>query len=193
MPFVDPALTKATPDDLRDLLIQGHLSAGAELPSYQRLGVGWAQVMIEVRRGEAMWNWNAGNLKCFKSCRDAPQNLWTVLPEVDAKEYPFQRAYGGPVEGFAAYWRLIGGKRYASTLPLFDAGKPYEAMMRLGKLGYFEAEPVGYARTVEKLYAEYRRRWSDPNPESWGEKNSTLIVVGAVLVGAATAAYVYTR
>jgi hypothetical protein len=193
VPEVIAELTLAKPVDLRDLLIAGHISATGLPPGYRRLGVAWSQVMLEIGGGAAIWNFNVGNLKCFKPCRDNPANLWAIIPTVGPAEYAVQRAYVGPVEGCASYWRLINGKRYGPALPLFDAGEPYAAMMKLGELGYFTAEPKGYARAVAELYDQYTAQWIDPDPPSWGEENAGLIVAGAVLVGAAAAAYVYTR
>ena len=190
MPETPPILTPASPEDLRDLLIAGHISAAGEPPSYNRLGVAWAQVMIETARGEKIWNHNVGNLKCSGSCQD--ERLWTMTPALPP-EYPIQRAYVGPIEGCASYWRLIFSSRYAPALPLFDAGDASGAMMEMGRRGYFEAPPVGYANTAAALFAEYQSKWTGPPADSWGEKHSTLIVVGSVLVGIGTAAYIFTR
>lgn len=193
MPEVPAALTKTSPEDLRDLLIAGHISAVGEPPPYNRLGVAWAQCMLEVDRGNAIWNFNVGNLKCFKACQENPANLFALVP-TGPKEYPIFRAYVGPVEGCASYWRLLASDRYAPALPLFDAGKPYDAMITMGECGYFEAPPVAYANAVTAIFAEYRSHWADPSPpRSWGDENAGLIVAGAVLVGIGTAAYIFTR
>jgi hypothetical protein len=200
VPEVAAQRTPASPDDLRDLLIAGHISATGDPPSYNRLGVAWSQVMLEIGRGEAIWNHNVGNIKCPPRCQQSPANLYTAIP-VTGSEYPIQRAYVGPVEGCAGYWRLIMGERYAPALPLFDAGKPYEAMMRMGELGYFEAPPEAYARAVSALFTEYVAKWpkhlhdpgGEPPPQGWGERNEGLIVGLAVVLGIATVAYVYTR
>ena len=200
MPEVAAVRTVTSPEDLREFLIGGHIAAAGEPPNYARLGVGWAQLMLESGRGQSVWNHNFGNLKCAS---DACQRdrMWCRIPPAP-EEYPFQRAYVGPVEGAAAYWRLIAS-RYPQALPEFDAGKPYEAMYALWNGGnypsYFEAAPEGYARTVSALFTEYVAKFPkhthDPGgktPTAATEGTSTVFVLAGLGVALGAALYFWT-
>lgn len=199
MPEVPAILTPLEAQEARDVLIGGHLSAVGELPGYNRLAVAWAQVMLETAHGQSCWNYNLGNIKCASPTCQA-NYPWCLLPlPSGSPEYPIQRAYVGPVEGAAGYWRLIGGERYAPALPLFDAGQPYEAMMALGELGYFTAPPTAYAQTVSALFAEFVSRWPhnqfDPGGQPVATESHDLrnALLAAALVVGAGAAYWHLR
>lgn len=198
MPEIPALITKTSPADLRDLLIGGHISAVGEPPNYARLGVAWAQLMLECGRGERVWNFNFGNMKCNAACQAKPSSLFVRVPAT-GREYPIQRAYVGPVEGCAAYWRLIGSL-YPQALPLFDAGEPYDAMQALYNGGnypsYFEAPPDAYGKTVSALFQEYvatfPKHQYDPGgpgptepPTGW----PTIAILGALGVALGAALY----
>jgi hypothetical protein len=161
MPQVPTIATPLDPETLRDVMIGGHISAAGEPPNYNRLAVGWAQVMLETGRGQAIWNYDVGNLKCPPECQE--DQAWVLIPvPTGSAEMATQRAYPGPVEGCAAYWRLIGAS-YSQALPYFDAGKPYEAMQALYNGGqypsYFQAPPDAYGQTVAALFTEFIAKW----------------------------------
>jgi hypothetical protein len=203
MPEVALVRTPIDPADLRDLVIAGHISAAGAPPNYARLGVGWAQLMLESGRGQSCWNYNPGNIKCSSDyCRE--EMPWVRIPTPPgSSEPPIQRAYPGPVEGCAAYWRLIAS-RWPQALGDFDHGRPREAMYALYNRGqypsYFEAEPTGYASSVARLFKEYEatfpRAQFDPGgpgpaaePQAW----ETVAILGGVGLALGAALYFWTR
>ena len=193
--FVPAQLTKADGATVRDALIAGHVSAVGEVPTYNRVGVAWSQVMLETGNGASMWNHNFGNIKCTPSYGGT---CCTLPLDPSSSEPAAQRAYPSIVEGAADYWRLLTGSRYAAALPLFDAGKPYEAGIMLGGLGWFTAPPHDYGATMSALFTKYVATWphgkEEPPPaSSWGEENKGLIVGAAILVGIGAVAWVLNR
>lgn len=202
MPEVPLIKTATDPETLRELVIAGHVAAAGVPPNWDRLGVAWSQLMLESGRGQKAWNHNFGNLKCNPKCQESMP--WVVIPvEPGSSEGPIQRAYPGPVEGCAAYWRLIGSQ-YAQALPYFDRGEAADAMIALWNGGkypsYFEAEPKGYAASVAQLFKEYENTFprsshdpGGPNPTGDEAPLSTIVVLGVLGLALGAGLYVATR
>jgi hypothetical protein len=155
-------------------LARSHWEVFGEAPTSNRLGVAWAQVMLETGRGTKLWGYNFGNIICsphwmgeFQVLRDevgGPAN-YRAYPTADA--------------GAAGYWKLLR-RRYGAALAFFDRGQPEAAARELHRLGYFTAAPEPVAKTFGALYAEFNERFARP---SWA---GMLAPLALIAVGYAT-------
>jgi hypothetical protein len=163
--------TPLTEQRLAEVLAAGHLRAFGSAPSYNRLGMAWAQVNHETGRTKSAWNHNWGNLVKTGSW----SGDWHLLGST-----PF-RAYPSGLAGAEDYWRLLA-RRYAEALEAFDAGEPTEAAELLKAGGYYEDTAANYARALESLFSEYERKFTDLD---WAERLAPLVAaVGLAAVAA---------
>jgi hypothetical protein len=147
--------------DLADVLQAGHVAALGSEPSKERLGVAWAQMALEHGRGKYVYCNNIGNITA--GGWSGPYYVIRVQERVNkaTNEWKWMdlkfRVHRTPEDGAADFWRLLAG-RYASALPLFDAGDAVGAAMRLGALNYYTAHEEQYARGMAGLYREWMGR-----------------------------------
>ncbi|WP_437310024.1 peptidoglycan-binding domain-containing protein [Sorangium sp. So ce388] len=149
--------TPLSPVGLMNILAWGHEAFFGEQPTKARLAVAWAHVAGENGRGVEVYNNNFGNITGFRWSgsvyvitvpeRDPETNTWAP------KEMLF-RSHGAPQAGSADYWSVME-KSYGDALPLFDAGKPYDAAMKLGELAWFTEHADQYAKRMTLLYRAF--------------------------------------
>lgn len=132
-------------------------------PSKEMLGCGWAQVALEHKRGEELWNNCFGNVTASTDWKgdyyvfrcaervDKKNNTWKVI---DMKF----RAYPTAAEGAVGYWNVLRKVRYSAVLPVFEQGKAREAALLLGEKGYYTAHEDVYSNTMSKLYDYFQKQ-----------------------------------
>jgi len=149
--------TPLSPVGLAAILAWGHEAVFGEQPTKARLAVAWAHVAGENGRGAEVYNNNFGNIAGFKW----PGSVYVItVPERDLdtdkwapKEMLF-RAHARPETGAHDYWAVME-RSYDEALPLFDAGKPFDAALKLGELTWFTETPEQYARRMTLLYRAF--------------------------------------
>jgi putative peptidoglycan binding protein len=149
--------TPLSPVGLMNILAWGHESFFGEQPTKARLAVAWAHVAGENGRGAEVYCNNLGNIAGFRW----PGSVYVItVPERDPKTDKWApkemlfRAHGTPQSGAADYWQVME-KTYGEALPLFDAGKPFDAALKLGELVWFTEHADQYARRMTQVYSAF--------------------------------------
>ena len=147
------------------MLLVGHRTELAVVPSASRLAMAWAQVALENGNGRYSYDHNLGNVGPW-----APEQPW-YLSRLDQN---FYRAFDTFEEAATAYWHVV--KRCPAALQQFDQGNGPEAAKYLRSCGYFGADLGAYAKAMTSLYWSGRplavaalQRWATahpPDPES---------------------------
>ena len=142
---------------LVNILAWGHEALFGVQPTRARLAVAWAHVALENGRGALVYNNNLGNIAGFRW----PGSVYVVRvqerePATDrwAWRDMLFRAHGTAQAGSHDYWRTLE-RTYADALPLFDAGRPYDAALKLGELVWFTETPEQYARRMTLLFRAF--------------------------------------
>ncbi|WP_437606276.1 peptidoglycan-binding protein [Sorangium sp. So ce834] len=143
---------------LRDVLARGHELRFGRAPSPKRLACAWAHVAHENARGRAVHCNNLGNISAFSwsgayyviRVQERVQKNPDVWRWIDMRF----RAHAAPEVGSSDYWAVMA-QSYAAAVVLFDAGRPYDAALALGRKGYFTARPEPYATSMAQLYRSF--------------------------------------
>lgn len=140
--------------ELAAVLRDAHNYVFNEPPTREGLACSWAQCALEHAHGRYIWCCNIGNVTAFGGW---PGDYYVIhfAPGTNPHDAPVMkfRAHADFIDGARDYWHVLQG-RYASVLPLFDAGAPTEAAFRLHQLGYYTADENSYARAMTSLYAD---------------------------------------
>jgi hypothetical protein len=128
-----------------------------EDPTHEILGVAWSQIALENARGQAIYDFNFGNITgTGENGFYALETDEQVAPGVWKRLTLHYAAHPDAGAGARAYWRLITGAHYR---PVFDAefkdGNASGATMHLHALGYFTANPEPIAVTMGNLYRHF--------------------------------------
>lgn len=149
--------TPLSPIALANILAWGHEAVFGAKPSRARLAVAWAHIALENGRGAELYCYNMGNISGFKW----PGSVYAItVPERDPatdkwepKEMLF-RAHGIPQAGASDYWKVMA-ESYEEALPSFDAGRPFDAALKLGELVWFTETPDQYARRMALVFRDF--------------------------------------
>jgi hypothetical protein len=140
--------------ELAAVLRDAHTHVFGEPPTRLCLATSWAQCALEHAHKRAIFCHNIGNVTAFGGW---PGDYYTIRfkPGTNPHDAPVMkfRAHDDFIDGARDYWHVLQG-RYASVLPLFDAGAPTEAAYRLHQLGYYTAPADPYARAMTSLYGD---------------------------------------
>lgn len=166
MAKVDRIRTPLTEIEIADALRVGHdrvLARPDDGEAFERrMGVAWAQSMLELGRGRACWCNNFGNVTVPHDWIGDFYELTTDEQVRPGEWRPLALRYGAfaaPEDGAENYWLLfVEGHRYAPCLSLFDAGDAIGAAHRLHDLGFYTANAEPYARAMNGLYNEWQAR-----------------------------------
>ena len=159
VPKVRTPLTEA---ELADALARAHVTVLGSEPSYNRLGLMWAQVMGETGRTQAMWNHNFGNIACTQGWPKC-HHLTIPKPDVDPSYY---RSYDSSDEGAVDFVGLLN-RRYGDALEAMDQGDAHEAAKRLRAKGYYTAPLATYALGLKNGFTEFKRRFPKASSSLW--------------------------
>jgi len=170
--LVEPVLTPLSDLQLAEVLSQAHVRVTGEAPSYNRLGMAWAQVQGETGRTLKAYNHNWGNIKAFNWDGDRFR-----YPELD-ESMPYFRSYPDAITGAADYWRVLTRQRYVAALAAFDAGDPHAAATELRAAGYYTAPLERYSLTLSQLFDEYGDKFKNGN---WSSLLAPLVIAGGAL------------
>lgn len=152
----------------------GYQRAFGKDPTAETLAGGWAQAVLESGRPVKLPNNNVGNIRATKNWINSGNPFFikeTSEYTSEGKHYKDNtatwRAYPTPVDGAAAYWKLLE-RRYGRALDWFAAGDATSASVALGMKGYFTAPISGYSGAVGKLYTYFMENIAPklPNLES---------------------------
>lgn len=151
--LVDAVLTPMSDRELAEALAAAHVQVFGKPPSYNRLGIAWAQVAFESGHTRAMYNHNFGNIKRSASW----PGDWFRWPELNELN-PMFRSYPAADAGAAGYWRLLA-RRYPAALEAFDEGDAPIAALELRNRGYYTAPLHIYRKGLSQLFEEYRGKF----------------------------------
>ena len=127
-------------------------------PTLPMLANAWAQCALEHASGEATYCHNIGNITTASAAslhyvlhvqEQVKPGVWKYLDLKFAAHQDF-------IDGGRAYWALLR-RRYASVLPLFEAGRTEDAANRLHDLHYYTANAAPYARGMVGLVRRFDR------------------------------------
>lgn len=127
-----------------------------KFPTLPMLGTAWAQCALEHASGEAVYCHNIGNITTASAAslhyvlhvqEQVKPGVWKYLDLKFAAHADF-------IDGGRAYWALLK-RRYASVLPLFEAGRTEAAAGQLHDLRYYTANPAPYARGMVGLVRRF--------------------------------------
>jgi hypothetical protein len=143
---------------LANALARGHEAVFGAQPTRSRLAVAWAHVALENGRGQHVYCNNFGNITGFRW----QGSVYVIRVQERIEQNPDRwewrdmlfRAHGTPQAGSADYWRVMS-KTYEDALPLFDAGRPYDAALKLGELVWFTETPDQYAHRMTGVYRSF--------------------------------------
>lgn len=158
MPVVDRRPTPLSPQALSLYLRDAFVVLKGRAPSSNLLGCAWAQVALEHARGEAVFNYNLGNVMAGSKwpgaayvLRVQEQTAPGVWEFFDARF----RAHASPLDGALDYWRFLDGSRWAGAWAAMERGEPEAAAHELKAHGYYTADEARYARALAALFAEW--------------------------------------
>src|SRR3954471_10390252 len=133
MSVVPRQLTPLSEDEIEAALSAGHEATFGECPNQNRLACAWAQICLENAHGKALYGDDFGNITAGRHWV-GNYNVIVVPEQVKPgvwKEVEMHfRSYDSKEEGAAAYWAFLRDN-YADVLPLFDAGEPSQAAVKL--------------------------------------------------------------
>lgn len=163
---VERTPTPLTELQLAEVIIDGHRRVFGRRATLARVGVAWAHLALEHRKGAAIECNNFGNLTVGASTRHdhyvrrlqerTRKNAKAALGDWREVEMRF-RAFSTREAGIEAYWRLLD-QRYKGALSMFDVGNAHHAGRKLGEAGYATAYPQPYALSMAELHGEFRER-----------------------------------
>ena len=149
--------TPLNPATMAAILRDSYHGVFGEFPSLPMLGTAWAQCALEHASGDAVWCHNIGNITTGGS---SLHYVLHVQEQVKPGEWKWLdlkfAAHQDFIDGGRAYWGLLR-RRYASVLPLFEAGKTEDAAHRLHDLHYYTANAAPYARGMVGLAKRFDR------------------------------------
>lgn len=148
------------------VLAEGHELAFGEPPTDLRLGIAWAHVSLEHRRGADIENHNFGNMSVNE--HDPGDFFVRVLRERKRAHYDAEfgrwrwyetrlRAFPSATEGARAYWRHLFD-HYNKALQLFSVGDGRDAGRKLARDGYATTYPEPYTESIGDLAGEFKLR-----------------------------------
>lgn len=143
-PMVTRIRTRMSRDGLVIALARGHrLAFGADAVDL-RLAGAFALSAFENDSGEAVFNFNFGNVAAI----DASDRHW-VWTDAQGRERRM-RAFDSAEEGAAGLWQVLA-RRHAAVLRAFDDRDYPRAVRALERHGYFEADGARYLAAVPRL------------------------------------------
>lgn len=148
------------------VLSEGHELAFGEPPTDLRLGIAWAHICLEHRRGAEIENFNFGNMSVTEG--EPGDYFVRVLRERKRAHYDAAygrwrwyetrlRAFPTAVEGARIYWRHLYD-HYNKALQLFSVGDGREAGRKLARDGYATTYPEPYTESIGDLSGEFKLR-----------------------------------
>jgi hypothetical protein len=150
---------------LASALYEGYIAQFGEPPRIERLACAWAQCALENARGAIIYDNNIGNVTTQGGQRSCAKRIHErVSKSPDRWEILTVRfrSFDTPVEGAAAYWRLLA-KSYNSVIALCDAADARGAAVRLSELGYFTGASEPYVAGMASLFAYANRKLRGSN------------------------------
>lgn len=161
MSEIDRVRTPLSELEVGRALRDGYVALFGRDPSFNVLGVGWAQIALENAHGNAIYDFNFGNITGTGEGGD----YYTLATDEQVKPGVWKNmtmkyaAHPDAVSGARAYWRLITNSRYAPAFPYFVAGDAVNAAIKLHSLGYFTANPgdanSGIAHSFGALFKHF--------------------------------------
>jgi hypothetical protein len=158
--------TPLTELQLAEVILEGHRRVFGRRATLARIGVAWAHLALEHKKGAAIECNNFGNLTVGPDTRQphyvrrlqerTRKNAKAALGDWREVEMRF-RAFETKEAGIEAYWRLLD-RRYPGALAMFDVGNAHHAGRKLGEAGYATAYPQPYALSMAELQGEFRER-----------------------------------
>ena len=151
--------TPLNPATMAAILRDSYHGVFGTFPSLPMLANAWAQCALEHASGEATYDRNIGNITVpagyagdfyvLHVQEQVEPGVWKYLDLKFAAHQDF-------IDGGRAYWALLR-RRYASVLPLFEAGRTEDAAYRLHDLHYYTANAAPYARGMVGLVRRFDR------------------------------------
>lgn len=154
MTIVPRLRTPMTRVTMRRALVDGHVAALSVAPSVERVAVALAMLCVEHANGEAVWDWNLGNIDAGAEWVGSAFALTAreVIGGRSVTRTKMLRAYPDAVCGAFGFWVLLSAPRFAGALAGFDAGNPAFAAYGLKAGGWYTGSESDYARAMVALY-----------------------------------------
>lgn len=143
---VNMMTTHATPAQMAASIGRGYQTATGKVPSHNMLQTLTAQAMVETSSGQAMNNYNFGNVHGKNASGQS-----FVGPDKDKSGniyYTNFRAYDSLDDGAADYVKLITGS-YSNTLPYAEQNDLAGFAQALKTKGYYEATVADYTAGLQ--------------------------------------------
>lgn len=155
-------VTRLSESEIATVLDLGHVAAFNVSPSPARLSLAWALVCHENARGEAIHNFDIGNVDATDEWYGDVMSLTADEGEGASvhKQTKWLRAYPDAFSGAVGWWRFMAD-HHETALAAFDSGDGERSADALKRSGYFTGPLVAYRRELRLLAAEFVRRRAD--------------------------------